>query len=67
MLDINDINYFEEFIFNHKQLDQIRQEFLGDLNLELSEFIRNYKLTRTITSKQIIKFHNFVDPEIFND
>ena len=67
MLDIDDINYFEEFIFNHKQLDQIRQEFLGDLNLELSEFIRNYKLTRTITSKQIIKFHNFVDPEIFND
>jgi len=67
MLDIEDTNYFEEFIFNHRQLDEVRQEFLGDLNLELLEFIKNYKVTRTVTSEHIIKFHNFVDPELFND
>lgn len=67
MLDIDDTNYFEEFIFNHRQLDEVRQEFLGDLNLELLEFIKNYKVTRTVTSEHIIKFHNFVDPELFND
>lgn len=67
MLDIDDTNYFEEFVFNHRQLDNIRKESLGDLNLELSEFINNYKFTKELTSKHIIKFHSFVDPGIFND
>jgi MoaA/NifB/PqqE/SkfB family radical SAM enzyme len=67
MLDIEDTNYFEEFVFNHRQLDNIRQESLDDFNLELSEFISNYKFIKEVTLEQIIKFHNFVDPGVFND
>jgi len=67
MLNADDPDYFEEFIFYHKQLDSLRQESLGNFNLELLEFIENYKPKKEITKEHIIKFHNFVDPGIFND
>jgi MoaA/NifB/PqqE/SkfB family radical SAM enzyme len=67
MLDKEDTDYFEEFIFYHRQLDSIRQESLGNLNLELSEFIENYKFKKEIATEHIIKFSNFIDPGVFDD
>lgn len=67
MLDKEDTDYFEEFIFYHRQLDSVRQESLGNLNLELSEFIKNYKFKKEITTENIIKFSNFIDPGVFDD
>ena len=67
MLDKEDTDYFEEFIFYHRQLDSVRQESLGNLNLELSEFIKNYKFKKEIKTENIIKFSNFIDPGVFDD
>lgn len=67
MLNANDPNYFEEFVFYHKQLDSVRQESLMDFNLELTEFINNYTYQKNITKEDISKFYNFVEPEWFND
>lgn len=67
MLDIDDTNYFEEFIFYHTQLDLIRQESLGNYNIELSNYISSYESTKEVTAEHIIKFHHFIDPALFND
>ena len=61
MLDIDDTNYFEEFIFYHKRLDSIRQESLKDVNLELAEYIENYKSEKAVTSDQVRKFYPIID------
>jgi uncharacterized Fe-S cluster-containing radical SAM superfamily protein len=61
MLDIDDINYFEEFMFHHNRLDSMREESLGDLNKELLEFMNNYKCKKEITSDNLIKFYNFIE------
>ena len=67
MLDIDDTNYFEEFIFYHTQLDSIRQESLGDLNLELSEYIKNYVSKKEVTRDQVRKFYPIIDLGSSND
>ena len=67
MLNANDPNYFEEFVFYHKQLDSLRQESLMDFNLELTEFINNYTYQKNVTTEDISKFYNFVDPGVFDD
>jgi len=56
ILNVNDNECFDEFIFYHNKLDIERQETLGDLNLELSEFINSYTPKRTITTENILKF-----------
>jgi len=61
MLDIDDTNYFEEFIFYHKRLDSIRRESLKDVNLELAEYIENYKSEKAVTSDQVRKFYPIID------
>jgi sulfatase maturation enzyme AslB (radical SAM superfamily) len=61
MLDINDTNYFEEFIFYHNKLDAIRQESLSEVNLELAEYIKNYKSEKAVTSEQVRKFYPIID------
>jgi hypothetical protein len=61
MLGIDDTNYFEEFIFYHKRLDSIRQESLKDVNLELAEYIENYKSEKAVTSDQVRKFYPIID------
>lgn len=61
MLDIDDTNYFEEFIFYHNKLDAIRQESLSEVNLELAEYIKNYKSEKAVTSDQVRKFYPIID------
>lgn len=67
MLDIDDANYFEEFIFYHNQLDKIRQETIGSFNLELSEYMNSYKHTKEVTAETIAQFNQFINPDVFND
>lgn len=67
MLDIDDPNYFDEFIFYHNKLDELRKESLGNLNLELSEFIESYKPTKQVTTEHIAQFHTFISTEQLND
>ena len=55
-LNIDDSEYFDEFIFYHNKVDNIRQESLEDLNLELSEFINSYAPKRTVVTENILKF-----------
>jgi len=40
---------------------------IRELILELSEFIENYKSTKEITTKHIIKFYDFIDPGLFDE
>jgi sulfatase maturation enzyme AslB (radical SAM superfamily) len=61
MLDMDDTNYFEEFIFYHNKLDAIRQESLSEVNLELAEYIKNYKSEKAVTSDQVRKFYPIID------
>ena len=61
MLDIDDTNYFEEFIFYHNKLDAIRQESLSEVNLELAEYVKNYKSEKAVTSDQVRKFYPIID------
>lgn len=61
MLDMDDTNYFEEFIFYHNKLDAIRQESLSEVNLELAEYIKNYKSEKEVTSDQVRKFYPIID------
>jgi len=61
MLDMDDTNYFEEFIFYHNKLDAIRQESLSEVNLELAEYIENYKSEKAVTSDQVRKFYPIID------
>jgi sulfatase maturation enzyme AslB (radical SAM superfamily) len=67
MLDIDNPNYFDEFIFYHNKLDTLRKESLGNLNPELSNFIDSYESKKQVTTEHIVKFHTFVPPEVFND
>lgn len=67
MLDIDDPNYFEEFIFYHNQLDKIRQESLGSFNLELSEYMDSYKHVKEVTSETLAQFSQFTNPGVFNE
>jgi molybdenum cofactor biosynthesis enzyme MoaA len=67
MLDKEDTNYFEEFIFYHNTLDKLRHESLENFNIELSQYIKSYKVAKEITTESMANFYNFVDPGIFND
>jgi sulfatase maturation enzyme AslB (radical SAM superfamily) len=55
-LNIDDSEYFDEFIFYHNKVDNIRQESLEDLNLELLKFINSYTPKRTIVTENILRF-----------
>ena len=66
-LNKDDNNYFEEFIFYNNSVDKLTGHSLKDVNLELAEYIENYKSKKEISNQHVRKFYPVIDLRSSND
>lgn len=61
MLDKDDVDLFDEFVFFHNTLNELRGEDFDNLNSELFNYIKQHKQRKNITPKNLLEFYQTAD------
>ena len=67
MLDKDDADLFDEFVFFHNTLDQLRGENFNNLNPELSDYMKTHQQKKCITPNHLLKYYQTVTIQEIKD
>lgn len=67
MLDKDDADLFDEFVFFHNTLDQLREENFDNLNPELSDYIKTHQQKKRVNPNNLLKYYQTVTIQQIKD
>ena len=67
MLDKDDVDLFDEFVFFHNTLNELRGEDFDNLNPELSDYMKTHQQKKYITPNHLSKYYQTVTIQEIKD